>query len=117
MGIKGVFYVSIYSSDLERSKRFYGETLGWAIGTDEEGVAGFHFGAGYLVIQADNRNERDRSFFGGMHVEVQVEDVIFEHTRLKELDVKIGEIEKKPWGESNFNFKDPDGYLWSYGQA
>jgi predicted enzyme related to lactoylglutathione lyase len=35
MAIKGIFYVFAHVSDLARSKRFYGETLGWTKNTDE----------------------------------------------------------------------------------
>jgi len=35
MTVQGMFYAFIYVSDLERSKQFYLETLGWKLGTDE----------------------------------------------------------------------------------
>ena len=38
MAAKGVFYVFAFVSDLARSKRFYGETLGWKLSTDEADV-------------------------------------------------------------------------------
>jgi catechol 2,3-dioxygenase-like lactoylglutathione lyase family enzyme len=115
MAIKGIFYVFARVSDLARSKRFYGETLGWKLGTEEKDVAGFAFGSGYLVIHADDGRGPARGA-GGMHVEVQVEDVNAEHARLKELGVDVGEVCDQPWGERNFSFQDPDGYTWSYGQ-
>jgi len=114
---KGVFYVFARVSDLGRSKRFYGETLGWRLGTDEEHVAGFAFGSGYLVIHAEDRAPNDRRYAGGMHVEVQAEDVDAEHARLTKLGVAVGALQDQPWGERNFFFEDPDGYPWSYGQA
>lgn len=115
--IKGIFYVSLFASDLERSKRFYGETLGWKLGTNESYVAGFHFGSGYLVVQADNRPPASRQFGGGMRVEVQVADVAAEHARLKGLRVDVSDLVDQPWGERNFYFADPDGYVWYYGQS
>jgi uncharacterized glyoxalase superfamily protein PhnB len=96
---------------------FYSETLGWQLGTDERDVAGLSFGTGYLVIRADERKEKGRSFAGGMYVTVQVEDVDAEHTRLKALGIGVSELYDQPWGERNFTFTDPDGYLWSYSQA
>jgi catechol 2,3-dioxygenase-like lactoylglutathione lyase family enzyme len=115
--LNGIFYVSIFASDLARSKRFYGETLGWKLGTDEPYVAGFHFGTGYLVVQADNRPPASRLYGGGMHVEVRVNDAAAEHARLKELKVDVSELRDQPWGERNFYFSDPDGYVWYYGQS
>lgn len=117
MAVEGIFYVEIFVPDLARSKRFYGDTLGWKLGTDEAGVAGFHFGAGYLVVLADNRPEHERRFAGGMLVEVKVDDLDAQHTRLAKADVKVSAIEAKPWGERNFSFADPDGYVWRYGQS
>jgi catechol 2,3-dioxygenase-like lactoylglutathione lyase family enzyme len=117
MTAKGIFYVFAYVSDLQRSKKFYGETLGWKLGTDEEGVAGFAFGDGYLVLHSDDRSTESRRYRGGMHVEVKVEDVNTEHARLKQRGVAVGELRDVPWGERNFFFDDPDGYTWSYGQA
>lgn len=112
----GIFYVFAFVSDLERSRKFYGETLGWQLGTDEPGVAGFSFGTGYLVIHADNREAASRRYGGGMHVAVQVDDAAGEHARLKRLGVNPSELRDQPWGERSFEFKDPDGYEWVYGQ-
>lgn len=116
MAATGIFYVFVYVSDLARSKKFYGETLGWKLGTDETGVAGFSFGSGYLVMHAEDRSAESRRYAGGMQVEVQVDDVDAEHTRLKQLGVDVSQLHDQPWGERNFFFTDPDGYTWSYGQ-
>ena len=110
MAAKGIFYVFAFVSDLARSKRFYGETLGWTLGTDEQDVAGFAFGSGYLVVHADDRRGEARRYAGGMHVEVQVDDVDAEHARLRALGVAVSDLCDQPWGERNFTFADPDGY-------
>jgi catechol 2,3-dioxygenase-like lactoylglutathione lyase family enzyme len=117
MAVKGINCISASVSDLQRSKRFYAETLGWAIQTDESDVAGFSFGTGYLVIHSDGRSEADRSYAGGMHVLVQVEDVNAEHARLKAFGVQVNEPYDQPWGMRTFTFTDPDGYTWAYGQS
>jgi len=114
--IKGVFYVFAPVSDLARSKRFYGETLGWKLGTDEKDVAGFAFGSGYLVIHTANGNMSVPGTAEGMYVAVQVEDVNAEHRRLQQLGVSVGDLCDQHWGERNFSFRDPDGHLWYYGQ-
>lgn len=116
MAINGIFYVFAHVSDLERSKTFYGETLGWKLGTDEPEVAGFSFGSGYLVVHADGRGPGAQRYVGGMHVAVQVEDAAAEHARLKAAGLAVGELADLPWGERSFSFPDPDGYLWAYGQ-
>jgi catechol 2,3-dioxygenase-like lactoylglutathione lyase family enzyme len=115
MAIQGVFYVFALVSNLERSKKYYGETLGWKLGTDEKEVAGFAFGNGYLVLHGDAsqaKNSIDR-----MHVAVLVDDIDAEHARLKKLGVAVGELRNQPWGQRDFEFRDPDNYLWVYGQA
>jgi catechol 2,3-dioxygenase-like lactoylglutathione lyase family enzyme len=116
MSAKGIFYIEAFVSDLDRSKAFYGGTLGWKLNTDLPTVAGFFFGTGYLVIISDTRPPASRRYAGGMSVEVQIEDVVGEHKRLKEHGVDVSEVSEKPWGERKFSFADPDGYPWSYGQ-
>jgi catechol 2,3-dioxygenase-like lactoylglutathione lyase family enzyme len=116
MTASGVFYVFAFVRDLARSKRFYGETLGWTLGTDEADVAGFSFGGGYLVIHTDDRPEGARQYAGGMHVAVRVGDVDAEHARLRKLGVAVSELRDQPWGQRDFDFADPDGYQWWYGQ-
>jgi catechol 2,3-dioxygenase-like lactoylglutathione lyase family enzyme len=84
MTIKGIFHVYVPVSDLARSKKFYGETLGWDLKTDEKDVAGFAFGNGYLVLHADAATPNP----GGMHVEVEADDVNAEHARLRKLGIE-----------------------------
>ena len=117
MSTKGINCISACVSDVQRSKRFCTETLGWDIQTDEGGVAGLSFGNGYLVIHTDDRLEEARRYAGGMHVLVEVENVNAEHARLKSLGVSVGELCDQPWGRRTFDFPDPDGYTWSYGQS
>lgn len=117
MSATGIFYVFLYVSDLERSKEFYRDKLGWKPGTDEKDVAGFSFGDGYLVIHRETRSENKRSYGGGMWIAVKVEDVNAEHSALRERGIEVGELLDQPWGERQFYFQDPDGYNWSYGQA
>jgi uncharacterized glyoxalase superfamily protein PhnB len=52
-----------------------------------------------------------------MHVSVRLSDIDSEHARLSALGVAVSELRSQPWGERSFNFKDPDGYEWSYGDV
>jgi len=117
MALQGIFYVFVFASDFERSKRFYGETLGWQLGTDEQDVAGFAFGTGYLVLHRDERPAAERRYLSGMHVAVRVDDAKAEHARLAARGVAVSELRDQPWRERNFHFSDPDGYEWVYGQS
>ncbi len=114
MPIQGIFYVSVVAADLERSKRFYGETLGWKPGTDQPGVAGFHLGEGYLVVR--QAAEGEPAAAGGTLVAVRVDGVDAEHARLQAAGVPVSEVRDQPWGERSFTFTDPDGAAWSYAQ-
>src|SRR5215471_2507499 len=113
---KGIFYVFAFVSDLERSKRFYRDVLGFELGTDEHGVAGLGFGSGYLVIHEDSRPAGQRTYGGGNCVCAQVENAAAEHDRLKAAGVAVTDVVHQPWGEISFEFTDPDGYRWIYGQ-
>ena len=116
MAIQGIFYVFELVSDLSRSKKFFGETLGWQLGTDEHDVAGFSFGNGYLVLHADKSKAASHAQ-EGRHVAVLVDDVKAEHARLAKLGVEVSGVTEQPWGQRDFSFSDPDGYVWVYGQA
>ena len=70
MTIKGVFYICIHATDMQRSKHFYGNTLGWQLQTDDPGVAGFAFGSGYLVVLDARAALVDVSVGNGQHVSV-----------------------------------------------
>lgn len=116
MAIDGVFYVHIYVSDLSRTKRFYSEMLGWKLHTDLPNVAGFYFGTAYLVAVLEPRPATERLYAGGMNVTVKVDDLDAQHAQLSERGVAVGEIRSHPWGQRDFAFTDPDGYMWEYGQ-
>jgi len=117
MAVKGMFYVRLFVSDLERSKRFYRDSLGWRLDTDVPGVAGLWFGDAYVVLHEDSRPAAERIYGGGMTIEVKVDDIEVERTNLEGHAVGVSAIREQPWGERQFEFEDPDGYPWMYGQA
>jgi catechol 2,3-dioxygenase-like lactoylglutathione lyase family enzyme len=112
MAIEGMFYVYAKVADLERAKQFYGDTLGWKLHTDEPQVAGFWFGSAYLVAGLDSGAASGPPRAEGMHIAARVSDIEAEHVRLAERGVEVSPIQRRPWGERNFSFEDPDGYLW-----
>jgi len=107
MTVKGMNCLSAYVTDLQRSKRFYAETLGWELQTDAPGVAGLAFGESYFVIHSDDRGNPDHRCAGGMHALVKVEGVDAEHARLKALGVQVTDLINQPWGQRTFTFTDP----------
>ena len=113
----GIFYVLAFVSDLARSKAFYRDKIGCKLSTDEPRVAGLAFGDGYLVLHVDEREPEQRVYGGGMTVALQVADAAAEHARLTKLRVQVSKLIDQPWGERNFTFTDPDGYVWLVAQS
>ncbi len=99
-----------------RTKRFYADTPGWKLNTDEPEVAGFWFGSGYLVAHL-NPAAASIPCPDRMNVAVKVNDLEAEHARLSRIGVQVGKLEVKPWGERSFTFTDPDDYSWVHAQA
>jgi catechol 2,3-dioxygenase-like lactoylglutathione lyase family enzyme len=116
MAIQGLFYIHIQASDLARSRAFYRDGLGWELQTDESYVAGLAFGSGYLVVSQDERPADQRSYAGGQEIAVKVDDLDAQHARITRNGASPSPIVARPWGERNFTFCDPDGYVWCYGQ-
>ena len=116
MAFEGILYLHIHSSDLARTKHFYGELLGWRLDTDLPDVAGLWFGAGYLVAGREQRPENARIYNGGMHAAVRVDDLDAEHAMLSARGIAVSAIQSRPWGQRDFFFADPDGYRWEYVQ-
>ena len=102
--------------DLDRSLRFYGDTLGLKIyreyGTgDDRGVV-FFIGGGYLEVtgqappvDVDTAVEDER-----VSLWLQVPDLDDAHARLAAAGVDVVEPpERKPWGLDEMWIRDPDG--------
>ena len=109
--------------DLERSRKFYSETLGWdpASASSEEVV---FFQAGSVVLglypreklAEDALTSPERSGFAGVtlaynaHSESEVDEIIHD------LEAKGVQIAKRPqkvfWGGYSSYFVDPDGFYW-----
>lgn len=113
--VKGLGYVFLYVSDLERSRRFYGEVLGWKETMRVEEVVGFQFGTMQLVLHADTRTQGKGEYGGGCWLAVEAPDVDAVHKVLAGRGVKVTPVLDQHWGERMFYFDDPDGYHWSCG--
>jgi catechol 2,3-dioxygenase-like lactoylglutathione lyase family enzyme len=102
--------ILLHPSDLERSLRFYGETLGLAVfrewgGGSNRGVV-FFLGAGLLEVSRSSTEPPS----GAVGLLLQVRDVHREWRRLAAADVVIEEEPKrKLWGLIEMVARDPDG--------
>jgi predicted enzyme related to lactoylglutathione lyase len=103
--------VLLRPTDLDRSLRFYGQTIGLAIyrewGTGPvRGVVFFLGGGGLLEISGTNPEPPSPAIC----LVLQVRDVSATHQRLAEQGVAVDAApEQKPWGLIEMTARDPDG--------
>jgi catechol 2,3-dioxygenase-like lactoylglutathione lyase family enzyme len=114
--------ITLGVNDLDTSKKFYSETLGWKIARPQEGVAFFQAGGVVLalfpreelakdaLISPEGRGLAQFSLAYNARREAEVDQIISE---LKSRGVKIvKEPQKVFWGGYSSYFADPDDYLW-----
>lgn len=103
--------------DYALSKRFYAD-LGFTEASDTGGVAYFHHGDVSFLLQ-DFYAEQLAS---NLMMHLLVEDVDAWHARVRETGlaqrygVRVGEVERQPWGMRDFVLFDPSGVLWRIAQ-
>jgi predicted enzyme related to lactoylglutathione lyase len=100
----------LHPTDVERSIRFYAETLGlhvyreWSSGSTR-GVV-FFLGGGFLELSGSSHTEAGES----VALWLQVRDVDAIRRELEEAAVEIIELPTdKPWGLREMQIRDPDG--------
>ncbi len=114
--------VTLGVKDLEASKKFYAETLGWKIARPQEGVAFFQAGGVVLalfpreelakdaLVSAAGSGFQSISLAYNTQSEAEVDEII------RDLRAKGVKIVKEPqkvfWGGYHSYFADPDDYLW-----
>src|SRR5689334_16110178 len=117
-----VHIITLGVKDLEKSKNFYAETLGWRISRPQEGIVFFQAGGVVLALYpreelaADAMTSSRSSGFSGVTLaynatsEAEVDEIIRD---LKAKGVKIiKEPQKVFWGGYSSYFADPDGFCW-----
>ena len=115
--------VTLGVRDLERSRKFYTETLGWkATSNSNDDIAFFQAGSVILALYPREKLAEDAltspegSGFAGMTLaynarsEAKVDEII------RNLEAKGVQIAKQPqkvfWGGYSSYFVDPDGFHW-----
>ena len=117
-----VHIITLGVKDLERSKKFYAETLGWRISRPQEGIVFFQAGGIVLALYPRDLLAEDAmvspggSGFSGVALaynagsEAEVDEIIGD---LKSKGVKIiKEPQKVFWGGYSSYFADPDDFRW-----
>ena len=114
--------ITLGVQDLEKSKMFYAETLGWTLSRPQEGIAFFQVGGVVLALFPRDELAKDALVspeghgFAGIALaynaqsESEVDGIIRD---LKAKGVKIiREPQKVSWGGYSSYFADPDNFLW-----
>jgi catechol 2,3-dioxygenase-like lactoylglutathione lyase family enzyme len=120
-----IFAITIFTSDLAETRRFYAEVFEVAPVHHDEVSVVFKFGGVLLNILdlADGEQliapakAAASSTHHGTMITLHVEDADAECERLKALGVTInnGPV-NQPWGIRAFTFADPAGQLWEFSQ-
>jgi catechol 2,3-dioxygenase-like lactoylglutathione lyase family enzyme len=102
--------VLLRPSDLARSRRFYGESLGLAVyrefGDPENPAVVYFLGNGLLELSGTDRGELGRD----VSLWLQVRDIAMERDRLRAAGVVVTrEPAVEPWGLVEMWVEDPDG--------
>ncbi|MBP1611294.1 MAG: lactoylglutathione lyase-like lyase [Acidobacteria bacterium] len=114
--------ITLGVGDLDKSRKFYAETLGWQQSSPQEGIAFFQAGGVVLALFPREGLAKDAlvpsegAGFAGFSLaynaqsETEVDEIIHD------LSSKGAKILKQPqrvfWGGYSSYFADPDGYCW-----
>ncbi len=121
--LKSVNVITLFVSDMQRSREFYERVFDVAVIDEEE--------QGTVILKFDNvfmrllvRDEAEKEMLGkvpladvgsgvGFRLAVFVDDLDAACAELVQHGVSIafGPVDR-PWGVRNVAFRDPDGHLW-----
>ena len=117
MKIGGLSSVLLNVSDLERSRRFYGEQLGLPLLGEPEKDHVLVFGAGTIALVCHAHGDFEGSpvpgpeDHGAVLLFLSVDDVDVAADELRKAGVRIAaEPADQPWGERTATVLDPDGH-------
>ena len=116
--------ITLGVKDVERSRRFYGEGLGWPVqqaqgewvsfgmgdGSPALGLLAWHSLAGDAGVAPEGSGFPGFTLSYLVRSEERVGEVLAEAERAGGRIVKPAE--RPPWGGCSGYFADPDGYLW-----
>lgn len=114
-------FITIGVADLDRSKRFYNDVLGWTPFQDNGGIVMYKLNGMVLSLfpqhelmedaRVNNAARGSRFTLAQCLRSVEEVDALFAH--LKKHNVRITKMPQKVfWGGYSGYFADPDGHLW-----
>jgi len=118
---KGISAITVFTEDLEATKRFYGEVFGLPVHYEDDASAVFNFG-NTLINLLKASEARDliapapvASPEAGARVQftIEVDDVDRMCAELAKRGVELlnGPMDR-PWGIRTAAFRDPGGHIW-----
>jgi len=118
---KGISAITVFTEDLEATKRFYGEVFGLPVHYEDDASAVFNFG-NTLINLLKASEARDliapapvASPEAGARVQftIEVDDVDGMCAELAKRGVELlnGPMDR-PWGIRTAAFRDPGGHIW-----
>ena len=118
---KGISAITVFTEDLEATKRFYGEVFGLPVHYEDDASAVFNFG-NTLINLLKASEARDliapapvASPEAGARVQftIEVDDVDGMCAELAKGGVELlnGPMDR-PWGIRTAAFRDPGGHIW-----
>jgi catechol 2,3-dioxygenase-like lactoylglutathione lyase family enzyme len=114
--IKTVWSITFYVSNLEKSAKFYEETLGLEKKYEYSSYVGFECG-GVEIGLIPKLKEGQKVGPASPSVEFLVDDVEKVYKELKNKGVKfIKELHEQPWGGKQATFTDLDGNILEIAQ-
>lgn len=99
----------LYVGDIQKSKDFYTNILGFKIVEDQGQFATFQIGDDQYAYLAINSEHRSFQMIGKQTISVKCKDIEKLYKRLKDAKIKIfDELSTQPWGKY-FAIEDIDG--------
>lgn len=117
----------LFVEDLEQSKKFYVDQLGFTLAFGDATGAGFFLGDDmFLVTTVPSAEEmfpgeavsslRSQRPSGIFNIFVENCDEAYERLRSKGIVFFVEPVDR-PWGRRTAHFKDPDGVIWEISHA
>ncbi len=124
--LKQISVVVLFVSDLERSLRFYRDTLGVPVKFSDEASVGCDFGDVLLILLTLDggrdlltdeaiADPRPQGVVAQLVSFVDDLDGLYAELRAKGVEF-VREPIDRPWGLRTAHFKDPDGNIWEIAQ-
>jgi lactoylglutathione lyase len=117
----------LFIEDVERSKAFYVDTLGFTLGFEDSTSAGLFVGDDmFMVVTVPSAEDMltgetlstptGQRATGLFNIFVENVDEAFATLRAKGVEFIVDPIDRY-WGRRTAHFKDPDGFVWEISQS